>query len=710
MSTGDHLINMCVLAVGSSFVLGCPLPLPPAPQDGSTGTVPPDFTTGATAAPNTTSVGPGTGSSSLSGTLDGTGTGSGDREVHTEDDVYLVPNCGTDYPWSPSVGLLDNDDLNGSTVATIDAVSRTGASVSISPDGVLVYSPPRPDAYSRDDSFTYTVTTVDGDVSPPATVTLRPTIMRLADAGLSGETTTVVGEPVSRTGISVAAAGDVNADGIDDIIVGAHLASSFAGHAYVVFGDGQRRDQIFLEDPVFVEGFAIRGASGSGFAGLSVAPTGDVNSDGFDDVLVAAPAHADPQGNAIGRLYLVYGKADTDEVLLSAINAGDPAGQALFEGTGHDDWVGFPIRGGRFWNSTTQQYEYVDIGIDGIPDIMIARSRFESNSEAGSVFWLHDYSLGAATVPTPDTITGQAVRIDGMVQSGMGFGLGLSTQLFGDLDADGAPDIAVSSDSELGVSSNSDLAGRVHVALSPASGTTTDTMAVGTTFEGEAGDLLGQAVATADLNNDGFDDLVMSAPGRAFGLSTGGQVYVIYGGADFLPVPELSDLDAESDPVDPPGLVIRGDHLGEAETAVGLALDDAGDFNGDGYRDLVIGSPLSTDFTSPCDSDGLAYVIFGFAPEQAPTAISLEEITCAPTGTNLGVAIHPEPRGGPGSNCTGWSVAGVGDFDADGCDDILLGAPQYNSPEDQKQGVRGRVYIVYGFDPTDPARGCPSAR
>ncbi|HYO61235.1 MAG TPA: integrin alpha, partial [Actinomycetota bacterium] len=104
--------------------------------------------------------------------------------------------------------------------------------------------------------------------------------------GHPGKGIVLSGTPASEAGLAVAAAGDVNGDGVGDVIVGADGTSgpggTGAGAAYVVFG-GDDRTGIDLAD-LGDSGFAINGAAAFDVLGWSVAGAGDVDGDGLDDV------------------------------------------------------------------------------------------------------------------------------------------------------------------------------------------------------------------------------------------------------------------------------------------------------------------------------------------------------------------------------------------------------------------------------------------
>jgi len=114
---------------------------------------------------------------------------------------------------------------------------------------------------------------------------------------------------------------------------------------------------------------------------------------------------------------------------------------------------------------------------------------------------------------------------------------------------------------------------------------------------GVSGDALGWQIANAgDVNKDGFDDIIIGAPGTSY---TYGKVYVIYGKADFsFSNIHLSSLDPTT------GFKIRGAVVGDG---FGSSVAGAGDVNGDGFADLVIGAPKKL------LNQGGVYVIYGKA-------------------------------------------------------------------------------------------------
>ncbi|MDB5472468.1 MAG: repeat protein [Caulobacter sp.] len=167
-------------------------------------------------------------------------------------------------------------------------------------------------------------------------------------------------------GWSVASAGDVNGDGLADLIIGAtgaNQSGSASGAAYVVFGQaGGFSATLSLSDLDGTNGFRLNGVAANNYAGFSVTSAGDLNSDGYDDLVVGAP-DANPTGNFSGAAYVVYGKSGgfTASIALSSLDGtsgfrlDNPYG-ALRGGLGADIFRVAHVAGGAV--ETDQIYDF----------------------------------------------------------------------------------------------------------------------------------------------------------------------------------------------------------------------------------------------------------------------------------------------------------------------------------------------------------------
>ena len=185
------------------------------------------------------------------------------------------------------------------------------------------------------------------------------------------------------------------------------------------------------------------------------------------------------------------------------------------------------------------------------------------------------------------------------------------------------------------------------------------------TYGFSAGDTTGAAIAFADVNGDGIQDLIIGVPHNTSSSYTG-SVAVIFGKATGLPNPlPLTGLDGTN------GFLITSTEVGDW-TGASLTV---GDFNGDNIPDIVIGAPHAN------SSNGKVYVVFGHLGSWTPT------VSLAALNGTTGFAITDNISSGS-SELFGTSVA-AGDITADGRADLLIGAPGSSSN-------KGSVYLVAG--------------
>jgi Putative Ig domain/FG-GAP repeat len=444
----------------------------------------------------------------------------------------------------------------------------------------------------------------------------RPTPANVDLGALGGDGFRINGAAAEDSaGRSVAGAGDVNGDGLADIVIGAELADnngrSGSGSAYVVFG---RRDSSNLDlSALGPLGFRIDGAAAGDDAGASVAGAGDLNADGLADVLVGANG-ADPNGEASGSAYVVFGRRITTTVDLAALGSEG----FRMDGAQSGDFTGSAVAAAG------------DVSGDGRPDVLVGAFGADNNarSSSGSVYLVFGQEI-AANVELSALGRG-GFRIDG---AAFGDSAGDSLAPAGDLNADGRADILVGASR---TDNNGRLeSGSAYVVFGQQAPTNVDLSVLGGSgvrIDGAAlGDFAGSSVAApGDLDGDGRRDIVVGASGADNnGRLDSGSISA----AGAPPTPTNIDLSATD-------RILRIDGA-TTEDNVGVAAT-AGDVNGDGRPDIVVGSG-NTDNNDLVDS-GSAYVIYGFgAPELSYPVVA------ATVGTPLAVLPATLRRTGPAS-------------------------------------------------------------
>ncbi|MBH8556324.1 FG-GAP repeat protein, partial [Nostocaceae cyanobacterium CENA357] len=249
--------------------------------------------------------------------------------------VAVNDTATTDEDTAVNISVLANDNnsltvtaLNGKAVVVGTTVAlSSGALVTLNADGSLTYDPNAlfealDVGESGIDKFTYT--TSNGSFNNTASVNLNingvndaPKLISVFNLStLNGSNGFVINGINSgdSSGSSVSSAGDINGDGIDDLIIGAIFADSNgqsgAGSSYVVFGSSSGFNaSLNLSSLDGSNGFVINGINSGDFLGTSVSSAGDINGDGIDDLIIGA-SNADPNGqSSAGSSYVVFGSS-----------------------------------------------------------------------------------------------------------------------------------------------------------------------------------------------------------------------------------------------------------------------------------------------------------------------------------------------------------------------------------------------------------------
>ncbi|MBD2451262.1 FG-GAP repeat protein [Nostoc sp. FACHB-152] len=411
---------------------------------------------------------------------------------------------------------------------------------------------------------------------------------------------------LTSSGSSVSNAGDINNDGIDDLIIGAEGASpngkSQAGQSYVVFGGRNVGSGgiLNLSDLNGTNGFFINGIAGNDRSGSSVSNAGDINNDGIDDLIIAAQYYASSNGKSqAGQSYVVFGGRNVGSG--GTLNLSDLNGTNgfLINGIAAEDYSGSSVSNAG------------DINNDGIDDLIIAARGASPNGNTRGVGQSY-IVFGGTNVGSGGTLNLSDLNgTNGFFINGIAVNDDSDWSLSnaGDINNDGIDDLII------GVRSASpngkENAGQSYVVFggtNVGSGGTLNLSDLNGTngffINGiAADDYSGWSVSNAgDINNDGIDDLIIGTPvADPNGNSDAGQSYVVFGGTnlDSGGILNLSNLNGTN------GFFING--IAKDDYS-GSSVSNAGDINNDGIDDLIIGAAGA----SPNGyQSGQSYVVFG---------------------------------------------------------------------------------------------------
>ena len=414
----------------------------------------------------------------------------------------------------------------------------------------------------------------------------------------------------SEFGFSVATAGDINGDGFSDVIVGAHEydnGSTGEGAAFVYLGSATGMGT--------TAGWTADGNQTSANFGFSVSTAGDVNGDGYSDVIIGAPYFDNGQSDE-GAAFVYHGSA---------------LGLSTFS-----NWSAEGNQASAIFGTSVSTAG--DVNGDGYSDVIVGADFFDNGqSTEGAAFVYHGSASGLSLTPNWSAEGNQASAY-----------FGNSVSSAGDVNGDGFSDVIVGA---VFVNGQADE-GAAYVYHGSSSGLslTSNWSAEGN----QEGANFGNSVSSAgDVNGDGFSDVIVGAYGFTNGQTNEGAAFVFHGSVSGL---SLSyNWTAEGN---------------EAGAAFGISVSSAGDVNGDGYSDVIIGDPYSYfGFTN----SGGAFVYNG-------SASGLSGFSSWSTG------------GTQSSQEYGYSVSSAGDVNGDGYSDVIVGALSFSNG----QSFEGAAFVYNG--------------
>ena len=486
--------------------------------------------------------------------------------------------------------------------------------------------------------------------------------------------------------VAVAGAGDIDGDGLEEVLIGDYTATvgdhNFAGITYLFFGSSLASDR---EIPLSDADYTILGEEEYGYLGQGITSAGDVDGDGFEDIIIGESGINGLAGAT--RLFLASSLGFDDTRLASdadysfmGVDAGDWSGWFLspagdVDGDELDDFLvgtwtagsAYLVFGGSL-GSTAEisladaDYTFVgdelgsvagvgDVDNDGLDDLMFGEvGNDEVHPNGGAVHLFLGAGLGTET-----TLSG--TDADHSFYGGVeGAKLGESVAPLGDIDNDGRNDLLFAAWSHTETANYSSRPGTVYVVLAASLGSTTahSVLDADHIIHGESGMQAAMSysvglLGAGDIDGDDQDDLLIGT----FSANRAGL---------FL----ANDLSSTETDFAAASQTFLGE---DGLTGMGGDLDFIGDIDGDGRDDILIGAEAG--------SPGAACLFL--SASIADDATALTEAEAAYCFYGVGYGNHP-----------GHAVSGAGDVDGDGLPDLLIAA--YGDAD--HADMRGVVYLI----------------
>ena len=454
--------------------------------------------------------------------------------------------------------------------------------------------------------------------------------------------------------------GDFNADGIDDLLVGAPKADgpdnarSNAGEAYVIFGFSDIRGTVDMAEGQ--QDFTVIGANEGDNLGF-VVTSGDVNGDGIDDILVGARFASGPAAdrNNVGKVYVILGSPDLSGTVDTALDEQD----FTVVGAEKDDYLGYALAAG-------------DVNGDDVDDIIVGAPGADGPEgkrvDAGKIYVVFGSPNLSGTVDVAQNQ--QDFTIIGAKATDFLPNFAAS----GDVNDDGIDDILVGTQFGDGPDGQRADTGVAYVIFgSPELKSTLD-LATGegflTIWGADASDWLGFVLTAADVNGDKVDDILIgarNADGPGNSRNNCGEVYILFGTEDLPSTVDIAD----------------GQHdvtlIGSAPNSLFGHSLATGDVNGDDIADVLMGGPVAVANSRQGAGQILVFLSPGQWPATVDAALGQHQLTI------LGAEAEDE---------LGFSLAS-GDINGDGIDDMIGGALLADGPDNARPDA-GEVYVIFG--------------
>jgi hypothetical protein len=459
-------------------------------------------------------------------------------------------------------------------------------------------------------------------------------VYRGSASGIVGTHTSTAMARLSPGG-SVASAGDVNGDGYDDVIVGAggfDAGETDEGAAFVYHGGPLG---IVDGDPT-TAGAQLESNQAGSSLGFNVAGAGDVNGDGYADVIVGAPSYDAGLADE-GAAFVFHGSGN-------GIASGSPTtADTQLEGDQLDANMGQSVAAAG------------DVNGDGYDDVIVAAYRYDAGqTDEGVAFVFHGSASGVAS--------GGAGTAGAQLETDQAGALCVSAAGAGDVDGDGYADVIVAALSYDAGETDEGAAFVFHGSASGvASGGPASADAQLETDQGSA--RVNDVAGAGDINGDGYADVIVGSARYDDGQLDEGAAFVFHGSASGIIAagdPASADAQLESD---------------LADARLGNSVSGAGDVNGDGYADVIVGARLYDSLSA--SGGGAAFVFHGSASGIA---------------SGNPASADAQLKGNQASAWMGESVAGAGDVNGDGYDDVIVGAVRYDAGETDE----GAAFVFLG--------------